>query len=162
MEKCKNTQDFWLSSLLLKVYNKSCVLQPCACLCTCTCVQSHLTLVTLVLLPIWHLCPWGFSFKNTGVGCHSQLQGIFLTQGSNLHLQHWQVDFLLLCLLGSSITATCIHKIRRINVNNSNSFQIGIIFSRYWHSMVKICIHELIHFHKAVLSNCTENYKHFH
>ena len=26
--------------------------------------------------------------KNTGVGCHALLQGIFLTQGSNLHLLH--------------------------------------------------------------------------
>ena len=34
-----------------------------------------------------------FSGKNTGLGCHSLLQGIFLTQGSNLHLLHllhWQ------------------------------------------------------------------------
>ena len=30
------------------------------------------------------LCPWDFPGKNTGVGCHSLLQGIFLTQG----LQH--------------------------------------------------------------------------
>ena len=29
------------------------------------------------------LCPWNSSGKNTGVGCHSLLQGIFLTQGSN-------------------------------------------------------------------------------
>ena len=31
--------------------------------------------------------------KTTGVGCHALLQGIFLTQGSNLHLLHllhWQ------------------------------------------------------------------------
>ena len=28
----------------------------------------------------------GFSRKSTGVGCHSFLQGIFWTQGSNLHL----------------------------------------------------------------------------
>ena len=27
--------------------------------------------------------PWGFPGKNTGVGCHSLLQGIFLTQGLN-------------------------------------------------------------------------------
>ena len=27
------------------------------------------------------LCPWGFQGKNTGVGCHSLLQGIFPTQG---------------------------------------------------------------------------------
>ena len=32
------------------------------------------------------LCPWSFPGKNTGVGCHALLQGIFLTQGSNLHL----------------------------------------------------------------------------
>ena len=32
--------------------------------------------------------------KNTRVGCHFLLQEIFLTQGSNLHLLHWQVDSL--------------------------------------------------------------------
>ena len=30
----------------------------------------------------------------TGVGCHALLQGIFPTQGLNLHLLHWQVDSL--------------------------------------------------------------------
>ena len=34
------------------------------------------------------LCPWNSPGKNTGVGCHSFLQGIFLTQGSNLSLLH--------------------------------------------------------------------------
>ena len=29
------------------------------------------------------LCPWDSAGKNTGVGCHSLLQGIFPTQGSN-------------------------------------------------------------------------------
>ena len=29
------------------------------------------------------LCPWGSPGKNTGVGCHSLLQGIFQIQGSN-------------------------------------------------------------------------------
>jgi len=28
--------------------------------------------------------------KNTGVGCHALLQGIFLTQGSNPHLPHFR------------------------------------------------------------------------
>ena len=32
------------------------------------------------------LCPWNSPGKNTGVGCHSLLQGIFLTQGSNAGL----------------------------------------------------------------------------
>ena len=43
------------------------------------------------------LCPWNFPGKNTGVGCHFLLQGIFLTQGSNphlLHRLHWQTDSL--------------------------------------------------------------------
>ena len=31
-------------------------------------------------------CPWDSPGKNTGVGWHALLQGIFLTQGSNLHL----------------------------------------------------------------------------
>ena len=42
-------------------------------------------------------CPWDFSGKNTGMGCHFLLQGIFLTQRSNLcllRLLHWQADSL--------------------------------------------------------------------
>ena len=35
------------------------------------------------------------------------LQGIFLTQGSNLHLPHWQVDSLPLSHLGSMILLHC-------------------------------------------------------
>ena len=38
------------------------------------------------LQPAGLLCPWNFPSKNTGVGCHFLLQGIFLTQGSNLYL----------------------------------------------------------------------------
>ena len=30
------------------------------------------------------LCPWNFPSKNTGVGCHFLLQGIFPNQGSSL------------------------------------------------------------------------------
>ena len=40
---------------------------------------------------------WNFPGKNTRVGCHFLLQGIFLTQGLNPHLLcllHWQVDSL--------------------------------------------------------------------
>ena len=31
-------------------------------------------------------CLWDFPGKNAGAGCHFPLQGIFPTQGSNLHL----------------------------------------------------------------------------
>ena len=46
----------------------------------------------------------GFPGKNTGVGSHFLLQGIFLTQGLNLHflfLLNWQADSLSLSQLGS-------------------------------------------------------------
>ena len=43
------------------------------------------------------LCAWDSLGKNTGVGCHTFLQGIFPTQGSNLRflcLLPWQVGSL--------------------------------------------------------------------
>ena len=48
------------------------------------------------------LCSWNFPGKNTGVGIHSLLQGIFSTQGSNPNLLHWQADSLPLSHHGSS------------------------------------------------------------
>ena len=47
--------------------------------------------------PLTLLCPWDSPGKNTGVGSHFVLQGIFQTQGSNPHLLcalHWQTDSL--------------------------------------------------------------------
>ena len=40
------------------------------------------------LQPTRVLCPWDFPGKDTGVGCHFLLQGIFPTQGLNLGLSH--------------------------------------------------------------------------
>ena len=42
-----------------------------------------------------------FPGKTMGVGCHFLFQGIFLTQGSNPHLPHWQADSFPLSHLGS-------------------------------------------------------------
>ena len=56
------------------------------------------------LQPTRLLYPWNFPGKNTGVGCHFLLQGIFPTQRSNLcllGLLYWQVDSLPLGRLGS-------------------------------------------------------------
>ena len=50
------------------------------------------------------LCPWDSPGKNTGVGCHFLLQGIFSTQRLNPHLLgllHWEADSLPLSHLGS-------------------------------------------------------------
>ena len=64
-------------------------------------LDSFMTPWTVAPPPPKLLCPWDFPGKNTGVGCHSLLQGIFPTQGSDLHLLHWQVDSLPLSHLGS-------------------------------------------------------------
>ena len=48
------------------------------------------------LVPASLLCPWASPGENTGVGCYSLLQGIFLTQGSNPGLL--QCSHILYCL----------------------------------------------------------------
>ena len=47
------------------------------------------------------LCPWNSPGKNTAVGCHSFLQGIFSTQGSNTGLWHCRYLFYHLSHQGS-------------------------------------------------------------
>ena len=52
--------------------------------------------------------PWDFPGKNTGAGCHSPLQGIFQTQGSNpslFGLLHWQANSLPRSHLGSPVAS---------------------------------------------------------
>ena len=46
------------------------------------------------LWPARLLCRWNYPGKNTGVGCHFLLSGIFLIQGSNPCLLHWQAGSL--------------------------------------------------------------------
>ena len=55
------------------------------CVCCCFVVVSD-SCDPMDCSPTRLLCPWDFPDKNTGVGCHFLLQGIFLTQGSNPHL----------------------------------------------------------------------------
>ena len=73
----------------------------CVCVCVCVCI-----IVVLYLLS----CVWFFSnpmdysppdspvlgIPQASMGCHFLLQELFLTEGWNLHLLHWQVDSLLL------------------------------------------------------------------
>ena len=53
----------------------------------CSVAQSCATLCDpMDYSPAKWLCPWSFQGKNTGVGCHILLQGIFPTQELNLGL----------------------------------------------------------------------------
>ena len=60
--------------------------------------QLHLTLCEPVI------CPWNSPGKNTGVGSHSLLQGIFMTQGLNLGLLHCRQILYHLTYQGSCMT----------------------------------------------------------
>ena len=46
------------------------------------------------LKPTRLLSPWDSPGKNSGMGCHFLLQGIFLTQGLNRSPLHWRADSL--------------------------------------------------------------------
>ena len=71
----------------------------------CACSVTPNSLWPQGLYPTRILCPWNFPGKNTGVGYHFLLQGIFLSQGSDLHLMNWWVDSLPLYHPGSNSRA---------------------------------------------------------
>ena len=69
---------------------------------TTPCLRKHVCAFSVMsnslrlygLQPTRLLCPWDSPGKNTGVGYHALLQGIFPTQGLSpclLRLLHWQV-----------------------------------------------------------------------
>ena len=74
--------------------------------CCCCLVTSHVwlfcNLQTVACQPLYS---WDLPGKNTGVGCHFLLQGIFLTQRWNPHLLNWQVDSLPLSHQGIPLPA---------------------------------------------------------
>ena len=79
----------------------------CVCACVRACVCSDTSVVSYSLWP--HgcaslLCPWDSTGENTGVGCHALLQGIFMTQGLNLHLLCLLPCKQILYLLSSSMS----------------------------------------------------------
>ena len=58
--------------------------------CVCVCVSRCHVQLFVIAWTVAHQTPlsMGFPDKITGVGCYSLLQGVFLTQGSNLGLLH--------------------------------------------------------------------------
>ena len=96
-------------------------------LCVCLCVLSR-SVVSNSATPWTVACQaplsMGFPGKNTGVGCHFLLQGIFPTQESNLHLPwllHWQADSLSLHYLGNPGALHILHFGEKKNVKRSRA-----------------------------------------
>ena len=90
------------------------------------CVRS-LSHVWFFVTP-WSVAPQAplsirfLSDKNTIVGCHFLLQGIFSTQQSNLHILHWQVGSLTLGHLGNPLIEY-----------NQHPYKKGRFGHRAWH-----------------------------
>ena len=96
-------------------------------------IHSCPTLWPCGLSPARLLLPWHSPGKNTGVGWHFLLQGIFLTQGSNpslLHLLQWQVGSLPLCHLGSihSFIHSFMHKSSGTCHMSGAADEVGVFF----------------------------------
>ena len=66
----------------------ACVNSPSLSTCAHTCSVVSSSFRPHGLWPAGLLCPWDSPGKNTGVGCHFLLQGIFPTGGSNQGLPH--------------------------------------------------------------------------
>ena len=68
-------------------YPSSVFLQhACMCACMLSCFSCIQLFATLWIQPAGILCPWDSPGKDSGVGCYSLLQGVFLTLGPNLSL----------------------------------------------------------------------------
>ena len=80
-----NTEDPNSKPPNLQVYPQEALILEC---CVCQSLAMSNSLQSYGLQPSRLLYSWNSPGKNTGVGCHSLLQGIFLTQGSNPSLLH--------------------------------------------------------------------------
>ena len=103
-EKFKVWKKVFCNFMLMRLYIKTesgffyhpsmyCWIHPCTNIVhVCILILSVLSnsLQPHGLWPARLFYSWDFSGKNTGVGCHFLLLGIFPTQGLNPHLLHWQ------------------------------------------------------------------------
>ena len=110
----------------------------------CAVTQLYLSLCDpMDCRPARLLCPWDSPGRNTGVGCHALLQGIFPTWGLNprlFHLLHWQADSLPLGHLGSPdlrsmksrLQITAQETAGKGNVNTKIAIDIRVKYYRRW------------------------------
>ena len=92
--------------------------------------------------PVRLLCPWYSPGKNTGVGCHALLQGIFLTL-SLLHLLDWQADSLPLAPPGKPLVSDSHYLVRMVFQKGcgraSHIPEAGTMPARRWCCAFSVC-----------------------
>ena len=103
------------------------------CVCVCVCSVMSNSLWSHELQPARLLCPWDFPGKNTGVGCHFLLQGIYLTQIKSVSTA-LQVDSLTLGPPWKPLSPwegyqnECVHRVVKfIKVKYFNSSQLWLL-----------------------------------
>ena len=111
--------------------------------------QSCLTPCDPMEEPAKLLCPWAFSGKNTGVGCHFLLQVILPTQGSNsdfLHCRHILYQFdaivnMIVFLISLPHSSLCI-EIQHIFVYWFYILQLALFISSnsFWRAVFRLSI----------------------
>ena len=89
-----------VSTLLHSSWHTSCAVFSCS-------VMSN-SLQPHGLQPAGLFCPWGSPDKNTRMGCHTLLQGIFPTQGLNPGLPYCRQILYHLSHQGSSRILECV------------------------------------------------------
>ena len=116
------------------------------------------------LQPARLLCPWDSPGKNTAVGCHFLLQGIFSNQGSNphlLHLLHWQADHLQLSHLGSLRQRTVELRYLRFIAKDVKGMKLsGPQEASLWTKLVEVMEFQMCYFKswKMMLWKCCTQY----
>ena len=134
------------SSRTRMIYFQTRITDVCACVYMHACVHACLVVSNSLWLhglwPTRFLCPWNFKGRNTGIGCHFLLLGIFLTQELNLHLLHWQAHSLSLCCLGSPTNMDMLYSTIQscpalCNIMYYSQAPLSTGFSRqeYWNSL---------------------------
>ena len=98
-----------------------------------------LSRVQLFATPARVLCPWNSLGNNIGVDCHALLQGIFLTQGSNLGLPHCRQILYHLSFKGSPYRyySPSTHGIKSATSQKSLELLVKSLETEYGKSSVK-------------------------
>ena len=118
------------------------------------------TLRACGLQPTRPLCPWDSPWKNTGVGCHALLQGIFPTQGSNLSLLYLlHCRQILYCWVTGKI------QLFTLGLNKKTFHKLFYCYLLLYpkSSIFNMCYHALIFFwgEEMAMCNISSNQKHW-
>ena len=114
------------------------------CFCCLVTIQCPSLLQSPGLSPTRLLCPWDFPGKDTEVGCHSLLQGIFPIQESHPVSPAGQADSLPLSHLGSPSTHNRLSKINKNKLKIAFLNYLVILWKeQIWSRLQDVLVHRL-------------------